>query len=301
MRQEPLVFDECPIMPPRLVSVAILIYWSVAAFWLLTWEILPELSLGYPPDLRSIAAVGDDSKPVKWSIDVIEDPQKHPETRRSVGQAITSTKRTADLGVDLTSHVTFDAGELIKSIPFANKPDVRLNVDSLYKVDPKGSLKKFEIIVSVAGTNERQFQVTGEVEDKVMEVTARGIVPILNRSMKFPYEEHGVVYDALRPFDRLPGLHVGQRWETRMINPFTGAVETVRVEVLRRHIIDWNGEAVSAFEVAQHAGTVTAKTWVRLDGMILRQEVPLPFFKMILERMPDEPPPGRAADLKGAP
>ncbi len=33
-------------MPSRLVSLAILIYWCLAAFCLLTWEILPELSLG---------------------------------------------------------------------------------------------------------------------------------------------------------------------------------------------------------------------------------------------------------------
>jgi hypothetical protein len=39
---------------------------------------------------------------------------------------------------------------------------------------------------------------------------------------------------------------------------------------------------------------------VRLDGMILRQEVPLPFFKMILERMPDEPPAGAGSVAKGA-
>jgi len=300
MRQEPLVFDECPIMPPRLVSVAILIYWSIAAFWLLTWEILPELSLGYPPDLRSIAAVGDETKPVKWAIDVIKDP-RHPEVRRSVGQAITYSMRRPDLGVDLSSQVTLDAGELLKAIPFANNPKVRLSIGSLYHVDPKGNLQNFEMRVSAAGSNEQMFQVSGVLKDDIMEVTAKGDLPILNRTLSFPYEKHGVVYDALRPFDRLPGLHVGQRWETRMINPFTGAVEVVRVEVLRRDIVDWNGEAVSAFEVVQHAGSVAARTCVRLDGMILRQEVPLPFFKMILERIPDEPPAGQVTDGKGAP
>ena len=27
------------------------------------------------------------------------------------------------------------------------------------------------------------------------------------------------------PIDRLPGLHLGQRWDTRIINPFSGQVE----------------------------------------------------------------------------
>ena len=42
-------------MPSRLMSLLILIYWSIAAFCLLNWDVLPELTMGYPPDLRAIA------------------------------------------------------------------------------------------------------------------------------------------------------------------------------------------------------------------------------------------------------
>ncbi len=42
-------------MPSRLMSLLILIYWSIAAFCLLNWDVLPELTMGYPPDLRGIA------------------------------------------------------------------------------------------------------------------------------------------------------------------------------------------------------------------------------------------------------
>jgi hypothetical protein len=55
-------------MPSRFVSLAILIYWSIAAFCLLTWDVLPELSLGYAPDLRSIAFAGVSNEAVRWSI-----------------------------------------------------------------------------------------------------------------------------------------------------------------------------------------------------------------------------------------
>jgi hypothetical protein len=300
MNQEHQVFDECPTMPPRLVSVAILIYWSIAAFWLLTWEVLPELSLGYPPDLRSLAAAGDDSKPVTWAIDVIDDP-RHPEVRRSVGQAVTSTTRLPDRSVELSSRVVFEAGELLKRTPLTNNPNLRLNVGSSYRVDPKGNLQWFNMRVWSADSNDGLLTVQGRLKDGMMEVTSKGMVPVLDRKMTFPYEPRGVVYDALRPFDRLPGLHVGQRWETRMVNPFSGAVEVVRIEVRRRGFIDWNGEAVSAFEVDQHAGPVTAKAWVRLDGVILRQEVPLPFLNIVLERLPDEPSPITTTEGKGAP
>ncbi len=68
-------------MPSRFVSLAILIYWSIAAFCLLTWDVIPELTVGYPPDLRAIALAGDSSKPVRWSVQVIDDPRS-PDVRR---------------------------------------------------------------------------------------------------------------------------------------------------------------------------------------------------------------------------
>ena len=287
-------------MPPRLVSVAILIYWSIAAFWLLTWEVLPELSLGYPPDLRSITAAGDDAKPVSWAIDVIDDP-RHPEVRRTVGQATTSSTRLPDRGVELSSLVVFDAGELLKRSPLASDPNVRLTITSVYRVDPRGNLQSFDMKVATADSDDGLFTVEGRLNGGMMEVTAKGMVSILNRKMSFPYEPRGVVSDALRPFDRLPGLHVGQHWDTRMINPFTGAVDVVRVEVRRRGFIDWNGEAVSAFEVDQHAGPVTSKAWVRLDGVILRQEVPLPLLHMVLERLPDAATPNAVKERMETP
>ena len=33
-------------MPSRVISLAILVYWSIAAFCLLTWDVLPELTHG---------------------------------------------------------------------------------------------------------------------------------------------------------------------------------------------------------------------------------------------------------------
>jgi hypothetical protein len=64
----------------------------------------------------------------------------------------------------------------------------------------------------------------------------------------------------------------------------------VRVEVQRRTLIHWNGEPVSAFEVVQHAGPITSKTWVRGDGVILRQEVPFPLLHLVLDRQSDQAP-----------
>jgi hypothetical protein len=83
-------------------------------------------------------------------------------------------------------------------------------------------------------------------------------------------------------------LHVGQRWETRVINPFSGQVEPTRVEVARQSMIHWDGNLVSTFEVVQQMGALSVRTWVRTDGVILQQEVPFPFIRLMLERRSEE-------------
>jgi hypothetical protein len=278
-------------MPSRLVSLAILIYWCVAAFFLLTWEVLPELSLGYPPDLRAIASAGDG--PVTWTIQVVDDP-KAAEARRTVGEAVTSSKRMQDGWFELTSKVRFDAGGLMKESPLGAKTSVRLEIGSVYRVDPSGNLRSFDLKVTPRDSNESLFLVRGRLNGGVMEVVSKGPLPLLNQKIGFPYEPRSVVHDALGPLDRLPGLHLGQRWDTRVLSPFTGQVEQVRVEVLRLTLIHWNGEPVSAYEVVQHSGPFTATTWVRPDGVIIRQEVPFPFIRLVLERNGNKPATGKA-------
>ena len=48
----------------------------------------------------------------------------------------------------------------------------------------------------------------------------------MNQTRTIPYEPRSLVQNALGPFDRLPGLQVGQRWESRVVNPLTGRIET---------------------------------------------------------------------------
>ena len=51
---------------------------------------------------------------------------------------------------------------------------------------------------------------------------------------------------------------------------------------------------VTTLEVVQHLTPISARTWVRRDGLVLRQEVPFPFVKLILERLPDRAERGQA-------
>ncbi len=277
-------------MPSRFTALAILIYWSIAAFCLLTWDVIPELAQGYAPDLRAIAvAANNNAAPVRWSIQVVDD-LRHPDVRRTVGDAVTTSMRRPDGWFELTNRTEIDAGGLLKGTRFPATSADRLGVDSVYHVDPSGNLQSFDLKVQSPESPEPIFKVKGQLKAGKMEIVSRGPVPIFNQTLTFDYEPRSVVQDVLGPYDRLPGLHVGQRWESRIVNPFSGQVERSRFEVKRRGLINWDGNPVRTFEVEQSVGTLSMlpmKTWVRLDGVVLRHEVPLPFIRLVLERRSD--------------
>lgn len=288
-------------MPSRLMSFLILIYWSIAAFCLFSWDVLPELTMGYPPDLRAIAFASDPTRPVRWTIQVVDDPRSQ-EARRTVGEATTAAIRRPDAWYEMSSHVEFDPGNLLRGTAFASRLSVRILIDSKYHVDPAGNLHDFDLRVKSREFDDELIEVRGQVKGTTMEVSSRGPMEILNKDMKFEYVPRSVVQDVLGPFDRLPGLQVGQRWESRVINPFTGKVDSVRARVVRRTVIDWDADSVNVFEVEQKMSSLSMKTWVRTDGLIIRQEVPFPFMKTILlERRPEDvrptmaPPPSPPA------
>ena len=285
-------------MPSRFVSLAILIYWSIAAFLLLTWDVIPELTLGYPPDLRAIAIAGDSTRPVRWSIQIVDDP-RYPEVRRTVGESVTASARRPDGWFELTSRVEIDAAGLLKGTRFVSGSSVRLGVESLYLVDNSGNLSSFDIQVTSKESSDSLMKVRGQLKGAKMEIVSRGPIPILNQNLSFDYEPRSVVHDVLGPLDRLPGLHVGQRWESRVINPFSGQVEPVKVEVVRRGLIHWEGNPVTTFEVVHRTSPLTMKTWVRTDGVILRQEIPFPFARLVLERRPETDAPPRPTTRPG--
>jgi hypothetical protein len=176
----------------------------------------------------------------------------------------------------------------LKGTPLLARPALRVLIECRYRVEPTGNLQSFEIAVKSHESSETLTEIKGRLKGKKMEIVSRGPIPILNKTLTVDYEPRSLFHDALGPIDRLPGLHVGQKWESRVVNPFTGQVDSVRVEVARKGLIHWNGNPVTTFEVVQYTTPLAMRTWARLDGVILRQEVPFPFVRLVLERRPDE-------------
>ena len=277
-------------MPPRLACLAILLYWAIAASSLIRRDVLPELRFVNPPDLRSVARAGGENGPTHWNVLVADDA--HPsQSGRTVGTAITESVRSADGWVRMASRVRLDSGGLLRGTSVDARSNVEMKIDSTCTIDATGNLHSFRATVRTADDSSPVLKVEGRLKGQAIEVTTHGPLPILNQTRTIPYQPRSLVQNALDPFDQLPGLQVGQHWETRVVNPLNGQVQAVRVDVPRKTVIHWGKDPVTVLEVVQHMMPFSARTWVRPDGLVLRQEVPFPFVKLVLERVP-----GRATD-----
>lgn len=274
-------------MPPRWFSIALLLYWLFAAWGLIFYDVLPEFRVGTPPDLRTISRAGESTEPARWAIRVLENPADL-QAGRSVGEATTRSERDKDGWVKMSSEVWFDSAgllsTLIKGPALARVGNERIEFVSHYHIDPSGNLRSFDAEVRRANATGDLWRLDGRLQNQVMQVESRGPLAALNRSLSFPYHPREVVLSQFGPLDRLPGLQVGQRWEEQMASPLTGQVETVKVEVTRKSVIHWDKSPVNTLEVVHRSKALMARTWVRADGLVLRQEVVTPLLKLVLER-----------------
>jgi hypothetical protein len=269
-------------MPSRPACFAILFFWVYATVGLLRRDILPDYWVTPPPDLRSIAAAEDDARPSSWELSVAEDNAL--KSLRSVGRAVTWSNRKPDGGTELIGNVSFDSGSLLRGTPFDGQHNERLDVSNTLDIDISGNLRKFHSTVRSASEHFDLVTIDGQVKGTQLEVKAQGLLTF-NRS--YPYEARGMIQNAVGPLDRLPGLQVGQRWVTRVFSPLTGQFENVKVEVVGKHVMQWDGTVVTTLEVVHHTTPISSRTWVRRDGLVLRQEIPFPFVKLVLDRIPD--------------
>lgn len=270
-------------MPHRIVCMAILAAWSYSTFALFNRDILPRLLIGPPPDLLSVARANADSGTSRWSILVSDDPDGV--NLRSVGQVETQVRRARDGWVSLRSDAWFDSEEMLKGTPLSDSLRERVELDAAFDIDYRGNLESFRASVSFAGLGADALVLTGTVRNNELEVKALGLA---NWSKSFPYEPREIVQSPLAPVDRMPNLQVGQRWKSRIVSPITGQVSQVETTVERRRLISWDGNPVTTFEVVSRFGLLSARTWVRADdGLVLRQEAPLPLVRIVLERLPE--------------
>jgi hypothetical protein len=270
------------------MCLAILLFWVVAASDLFRRDLMPDLLLGPPPDFRSVIGDAGD-EPTHWLIMVPEARDGNADPR--VGEVTTQTSRRRDGSARLTSTAWFDSARMLKGTAFEAAGDSRIEILGACEIDSTGSLDSFRVTVREGMHAKTDLLVLdGHLKNDTIEVVTRSPFPLLSWTSSFPYRARSLVQSTLSPLDRIPNLRVGQRWESRVVSPMTGRVELSTVEVVARRHITWNHNPVATFELVSRMGPLKARTWVRTDGLVLRQEVPFPFVKLLLERQTSDSP-----------
>jgi hypothetical protein len=273
-------------MPSAWARVAIVIFWVVMTQDLVRNDLVPNLVLGPPPDFRSLTERGGDGTS-RWTLLALDSKGG---AERPVGDVETETHRRTDGSFRLASTARFQTGALLQGSPLQAIQDTRLKVVGSCEIAGSGNLESFRLTVLEDQTPPSNILVIdGRIKGDRLIVSTQSPLPLFGGTKEFSYRPHSMVQSSLGPLDAMPGLQVGQRWESRVVNPFSGKVETGTAEVVGRQHIHWNQNPIPTFVIVTRTGPISARTWVRTDGLVIRQEVPLLLVKLVLERVPDQP------------
>ncbi len=272
-------------MPSRLARLAIVLCWAVATGLMIRRDVVPSLVIGPPPDMRTIVKTNPRPEgPVQWRILVTDETD--PDTVQPVGEAITDMARSSDGWVTYTTNAQFDAQQVLDGSAVSPERGEQIAIKGSFVVEPSGSLENFRVGVHMGRGGPEILSVSGSVQGNDLVVSITGPITLLNGRRRFPYEPRSMVQNSLGPLDWLPGLNVGQNWSSRMVSPLTGQIQEVTLSVETKRVLTWDSNPVTTLELVTRSGPLELRTWVRPDGLVLRQEVPFPLARLVLERVP---------------
>ena len=276
-------------MPNRLVCGAILVFWGLMTFELQRRDVLPDLLIGPPPDMRTVTkATEANPQRTRWAIQVSDLGDKAATSVRVVGQVDTRIRASTDGWCRFMSDSWLDTGALLRGTPLDVVENQRVLIRTVSDIDGTGNLDNFRATVHLEGDHDDLLTISGTVRQNELVVTARSPLSLLDWRKTFPYQPREMVQHELSPLEAMPNLRVGQRWRSQIVSPLTGRVETAQISVDRKKIITWDSNPVTTFEIVTHVPPLTARTWARSsDGLVLRQEIPFPFARVTLERVPE--------------
>lgn len=274
-------------MPSLLTRIVIIAAWLVSTSWLIYKDYLPRILVGEPPDWKSLTADQKALLPASWLI-MVEDK---PGESRVVGRATNKNSKTSDGSTVLASSVKIDARGLFKNTPMAVAESTEFQFESETRISPQGLLQQFRAAVSVRDLGEKPVLtiIGAPTQNQKIEIRFQSsLSPLLNFRQILPVSSTEMIRGGLEPVDWLPGLRVGQRWNTTILQPMTARPEQVQSEVMAESRIFWNGNPTDVMIVEHRAGTYKAQSFVRRDGLVIRQQLPMPLVKMMLDREPDK-------------
>ena len=276
-------------MPSVTMRVLILVGWLATTAWWFVRDVAPWLGadkLGYRQLLDKRAA--DESTNWRVLID-----GKH------VGSILSAVQPRTNGGFSVWSQAMLKSSLVSGAIGIAADGDLSVQLSA--DVSPLGRLSSFEVRISLrsdmgAGTEFGAIKGTVEGEELVLQ-------PVFNsqpmgQPIRIHFDPSTPISGDFSPTDKIPGLWVGRRWTTRIVDPqavlLGGGIlrsgpptrEVVHSVVGSERII-WNEITWDCFVVEDRHDDKIGKTWVRkTDNVVLRQQAALGRSIIVMELDP---------------
>lgn len=251
----------------RILGFVIVIAWGVAFTAVVMRDVAPYLRRQEPP--QGHMPSGD------YQVGI------HDARGRRIGTSWTSLSNQPDmLTVQSSTHLS-DLAPLRALVPVGD-----LLIDSSFSLSlPERRLTTFDLSLRHDGEEIAKFHGIQVGEDYAC--TAR--VGALERTFALDARATSLVSEAVRPFDYLPNLHVGQTWRVRMLDfvallrDQTASIAPQLVQVTQRETIEHGGEWIECFRIETNGATA----WADTSGRVLLQHVEIPLLGRLEIR--DEP------------
>ena len=276
-------------MPGVAMRWLIVVGWVGTTSWWFMRDVAPWLGadkLGY----RQLLARRASDESTNWRVLV---------DGRQVGTIISGVQPKTTGAFTVWSQAMLKSALVAAAVGFAGESDVSVHMNA--EISPLGRLTSVDVRLSLRGELDKGSEVGalhGEVEGDELVVQ-----PSLNgrpagQAIRVRFDPSTPIGGDFSPTDKLPGLWVGRKWTTRVVDPqavllgggLLGSAKASR-EVMHTVTgtvpLEWNGQTWECFVVEdRHADTV-GKTWVRrADGVVLRQEANMGRSVMVMELDP---------------
>ncbi len=238
----------------RTLGITITLVWLACMAALFQRDILPYCQAQDPP--AQLVPDGD------YQVAIFNG------SNQRVGTTWVTTIRLKE-STTIHSLTQLDVRQVSSMLPFSGH--LYLTTDLTYS--PKGELNEFVFVLDSSAV---QGRIQGVRYDR--EFACKATAGPITQTLVLDAEISKCLGDSLRPFTHLEGLHVGQSWQLRIIDPFSmisgGAAEFSKklVKVTAREPIEHENRTVECFKI--ESDDIVA--WANDSGRILRQEVKIP-------------------------
>ena len=241
-------------MLAKFLNIGIVVLWMASMSTLFVRDILPAWQAGDPPPTLTAAQLG------------------HDKINRQAGIFDAQGRR---IGTNWVQYISTRDLLTVKSTTLLERiagwgP---LRIQTWFTFRAQGVLDEFETRIFGA-----PFPITVKGENYDPDFLCELTVGDMSYQWRLDAETSRMLAETFKPFTLLRGLHVGQSWQMRVMDPVAAMTgrgrrfEAVLVRVVGKERIEHQGEVTECFRV--EAPNMVA--FVDADGEVLRQQVDVP-------------------------